>query len=108
MRLGEVVVKHNVVVATLCLISMVTVGFGLTRINTDVQLLKMFDSQATIIGDYKWLEQHLGKLVPMELVVRVEPKMMQSSESDGDQGVAKIMHKIPMVIGSAIEAKVDK
>ena len=85
MRLGEVVVKHNVVVAILCLISMLTVGFGLTRINTDVQLLKMFDSQATIIGDYKWLEQHLGKLVPMELVVRVEPKMIQSSESDGDQ-----------------------
>ena len=84
-RLGEIVVKHNMAVAILCLMSMVTIGLGLTRINTDVQLLKMFDSQATIIGDYKWLERHLGKLVPMELVVRVDPKMIRSSESDDRQ-----------------------
>ena len=38
---------------------------------TSVNLLKMFHSEAKIIKDYAWLEENLGQLVPMEVVVRV-------------------------------------
>jgi predicted RND superfamily exporter protein len=47
-------------------------GLGLRKINTSVQLLKLFAGDAKIIRDYSWLEAHLGKLVPIELVVRVD------------------------------------
>ena len=37
-------------------------------------MLELFDSDARIIRDYAWLEQNFGKLVPMELVVKVKPE----------------------------------
>ena len=95
MKFGAIVVRFNIPVAIGCLISMIVVGYGLTRIQTDVQLLKMFDGGATIIGDYKWLEQNLGKLVPMEVVIRVEPDAMrsaiQSQEDDRDVTIDDII-----------------
>ena len=49
------------------------VAFGATKLKTNVHLLKMFDSDSKIIQDYAWLENNLGRLVPMELVVRMRP-----------------------------------
>ena len=46
-------------------------SLGLAKIQTSVQLLKLFDPDSRIIRDYAWLEENFGKLVPMELVVRV-------------------------------------
>ena len=51
---------------------------GIPRIRTSVHLIKFFDRDAKIIRDYTWLENHLAKLVPMELVVRVQPHMLRS------------------------------
>ena len=50
-------------------------SLGLLNIKTSVQLLKLFDSDSRIIHDYAWLEANFGKLVPMELIVRVPPSM---------------------------------
>ncbi len=55
---------------------------GATRIRTDVQLLKMFDADAKIIRDYRWLEENMGKLVPMEIVVKVDPTIQRDTTSD--------------------------
>ena len=65
--------RHYALVGSLCLIAMIGIGLGVRRIRTDVQLLKMFDADATIIQDYRWLEMNLGRLVPMEIVIRVRP-----------------------------------
>src|SRR5207247_1054937 len=51
-------------------------GYGVVYMRTSVNLLKMFHSEAKIIKDYAWLEENLGQLVPMEVVVRV-PKAEQ-------------------------------
>ena len=56
---------------------LVAVGLGLQKIETSVQLLKLFDANAKIIRDYRWLEGNFGKLVPMELVVRVAPSLQR-------------------------------
>ncbi len=71
-RLGRFIVHRHAWVAVGCLAVMVAFGLGLTKLNTSIQLLKLFDQNAKIIRDYAWLERHLGKLVPMELVVRVD------------------------------------
>ena len=81
---GEFVIKHYVAMLVVCCTAFVVLGYGLTRINTDVQLLKMFDKDAKIIRDYKWLETHLGKLVPMELVVQVDSSALHSTTSQND------------------------
>lgn len=51
---------------------MVVCGIGLTKINTSIKLTKLFSPDAAIIHDYQWLEEKLGPLVPMEVVVRVD------------------------------------
>ncbi|TWT32809.1 Toluene efflux pump membrane transporter TtgH [Blastopirellula retiformator] len=75
LRVADFIIARSTVVATACFIAFLIFGYGLTRINTSVQLLKMFDSGSEIIQDYAWLEENIGKLVPMELVVRVEPSL---------------------------------
>lgn len=72
---GNGIIRHNGWVVTGCLVAFAFFAFGLTKINTSVQLLKMFDGNAKIIRDYTWLENNLGRLVPMEMVVRVDPRM---------------------------------
>ncbi len=77
LAVGRWVVGHHWQVTAVGFILMITVGMGLGKIKTSVQLLKLFDSDSKIISDYHWLEGHLGKLVPMELVVTVKPEMVR-------------------------------
>jgi len=75
-RLCGGIIGHHLLVSAACFAVIAAVGYGVTRINTSVNLLKMFDQRAKILSDYAWLEQHLGKLVPMEVVVKVAPEAM--------------------------------
>ncbi len=84
-RLGSTIVAHHYAVAFACLLLTVGVGWGIGHMRTSVQLIKMFDGQAKIIQDYRWLEANLGKLVPMELVVRVDPKLMRPAATESAQ-----------------------
>ena len=69
---GTFVVGHNKLVALGCLAVMAFFFAGLFRIETSVKLMKLFSPEAKIIGDYEWLEHHLGPLVPMEVVICVD------------------------------------
>lgn len=68
--LGSWVVKNHRLVNVSGMLVVVMFSLGLFKINTSVHLLKMFDRNAQIIQDYRWLEENFGRLVPMELVVR--------------------------------------
>ncbi|QDU78119.1 putative efflux pump membrane transporter TtgB [Bremerella volcania] len=86
-RIGDFIIAHNIKVALGCLAIFLFFAFGLQYLKTSVQLLKMFDDDARIIQDYAWLEDNLGKLVPMELVVRVEPEMLYYDEADPEKAL---------------------
>ncbi|MFO0872011.1 MAG: MMPL family transporter [Pirellulales bacterium] len=79
---GGGIIRHHSLVAGLCIALIVGVGWGVTRINTSVNMLRMFDGQAKILQDYEWLERHIGKLVPMEVVVKVEPRLQMAPASE--------------------------
>jgi predicted RND superfamily exporter protein len=83
--LGRWICHYHLPVTIVCLLAMVGIGIGLTKIKTSVQLLKLFDSQARIIRDYAWLETNFGKLVPMELVLRIPPGLQSEAETEGDE-----------------------
>ncbi len=74
------IVKHHFGVATACILFVLTVGFGLTRTKTSIDLLELFDSQARILKDYRWLEKNLGMLVPLEIVVQFDKDSVAKSE----------------------------
>ncbi|MFM8380069.1 MAG: efflux RND transporter permease subunit [Planctomycetia bacterium] len=71
-RIGEWITRHHAIVATACLLVMAAVGYGMTRVESSVQLMRLFSPKARIREDYKWLEAKLGPLVPMEILVRCD------------------------------------
>jgi len=79
---GRWICRHNLAVAGVCCLLLVVVGAGMVKIKTSVQLLKLFSSDAKIIRDYRWLEEHVGELVPMELVVRVHPDWVRPTAEE--------------------------
>lgn len=81
---GQVIVRHNGLVIVGTLLLMVVMALGMSKIKTSVQLLKLFDDSAKVISDYQWLEANLGRLVPMELVVEVQPDVF--AEGSGIEG----------------------
>lgn len=63
--------RHRWVIAG-CLLLMALGVYGATKIRTSVKLMKLFSPEADIIQDYAWLEDKLGPLVPMEVVLRID------------------------------------
>jgi predicted RND superfamily exporter protein len=56
-------------VTVLCLVVVAFFGFGLTRITTSVKFERMFPSHSEIIQNYRWIEGHIGPLIPIEIIV---------------------------------------
>ncbi len=83
-RVGGFVVRHNTAVCCFWLAVMGFLSLGLWKIETSVQLLKLFDEDADIIRDYAWLEANLGNLVPMEVVLTLDPAQICSGEREDD------------------------
>lgn len=81
-RIGAFIIRRHGYVNAACMIALIGLGLGLLQIKTSVQLLKMFDSNSQIIRDYGWLEEHFGRLVPMELVVRFPESLQRPGEAD--------------------------
>ena len=71
-RVGQLITRYNGVVATLCLLVMGGFAYGMTKVESSVQLMRLFSPQARIRLDYKWLEDKLGPLVPMEILIRID------------------------------------
>ncbi|HUT12130.1 MAG TPA: MMPL family transporter [Thermoguttaceae bacterium] len=72
LAIGSFITRRNGWVAAGCVALMVFFAVGATRIQTSVKLMKLFSDDAEIIGHYAWLEEHLGPLVPMEVVIRID------------------------------------
>ena len=77
MAIGEWVIRNNKLVVTSTLLIMAFFAYGIFQVRTSVHLLKLFDSDAKILQDYRWLEDNLGKLVPMELVLCINEDAQQ-------------------------------
>ncbi len=93
-NLGRWITGHHALVTTVCLLALFGGAWGLREIKTSVQLLKLFDPDSRIIHDYGWLEDNFGKLVPMELVVRVPASMQaEGAPADSDTEVTDVNAK---------------
>lgn len=70
--IGEWVIKRHMLVTVCSMILLVFFAVGVTQIQTSVQLLKLFDSNAKILQDYRYMEEHVGTLVPAEVAPQFE------------------------------------
>ncbi len=72
-RWGWVMTGSLATIAILCM--------GLPRVTTSIDLLKLFQDDAQLLQDYRWFEANLGRLIPMELVLRFPPESRQEDLS---------------------------
>ena len=93
-RVGEWITRHHAVVATACLLVMAAVGYGMTRVESSVQLMRLFSPKARIREDYKWLEANLGPLVPMEILVRCDQESCELNFLERMELVERIQREI--------------
>jgi len=66
------ILRHNVLVVTGCLVLLAVGLYGVNQVETSVKLMRLFSKNAKIRQDYAWLEEHLGRLVPIEIIVRID------------------------------------
>lgn len=56
-------------VGCLGLLVLLLAGYGLTQMQTSVYIETLFRDESRILRDYAWLEEHVGNLVPIEIVL---------------------------------------
>lgn len=83
--LGRFIVRYHNWVALGCFLLMGFCAWNLPHIKTSVKMMNFFSPDAEIIAHYGWLEEKLGPLVPMELVVsfdnsRLPPNVYGTTE----------------------------
>lgn len=78
--MGTFMIRYNGAVAIGCFLLIIVVGSGLSRARTSIDLLELFDSKTRILQDYRWIEQRLGMLVPLEIVVKFSPDSQANKE----------------------------
>lgn len=76
---GGFIVNHHTLVVIVCVGLMVFFGLYLTKIKTSVKMMSFFSPDAEIVQNYTWLEDQLGPLVPMELVICFDNSKLSES-----------------------------
>ena len=64
--------EHYLVLTVACLALMAFCGWGLPRVKSTVRLQDRFLPGSDAITDYQWLEENIGPMVPLEVIVRFD------------------------------------
>jgi len=105
--IGNAIIQRNGRGALVCTAMMVFFAVGATRIETQIKLMKLFSPKARILADYAWLEENLGPLVPMEVVIRLDRdkcKMTFAQRMRLARDVAEAVRSRLDAVGGAISA----
>lgn len=85
------------VVLAICLAGLAA---GLPRLRSSVGIETLFPPASRILQDYAWIEQHIGRLGPIELVVHFEGETTRAAERlDIVREVAAVVADLPEVTG---------
>jgi predicted RND superfamily exporter protein len=80
---GSFINRHHAAVLTSCFVFIGLLCLGLPRVTTSIDLLKLFHKDARLLQDYAWFEEHLGRIVPMELVVTFPTEVQREAAPPG-------------------------
>lgn len=69
---AEFAMAHYRTLTVVALLATGLLACGLPRIQTSVKLQNMFTPRSRVLQDYAWLEDHLGPLVPVEVVLKFD------------------------------------
>ncbi len=105
-RLASRIIARPMIVWAVFMVLMVVCGTGLHRVKTTINLMSLFSPDAEIIHSYRWLEEKLGALVPMEVVVRIDKSATNLSYLERVELIANVEKAITSIpaVGSAMSA----
>ena len=70
--LAAFIVRFRTPIVVLALGLMIAGAVGLSRVRTSVNVLSLLVPDSRISQDYRWLEQHVGPMVPIEIVIHLD------------------------------------
>ena len=99
------VMRFHAWIVTFGLAGLVVAGFGISRIETTVNLHDMFRRGEQVIQDYDWMQQHIGPMVPVDVVLHI-PLESEARMLERMQFVQRVRREIVQVesVGSTITA----
>lgn len=102
---ARAVMRHQRAIVTCGIAALLLAGFGIRRIETTVNMHDMFRPGERVIEDYDWMQQHIGPMVPVDVVLHI-PKASQSRILDRMQLVQRVRRAIEKIelVGGTITA----
>ncbi|MHC4878104.1 MAG: efflux RND transporter permease subunit [Planctomycetota bacterium] len=67
---GRRISRHPVAVTTVCLLAFAACSVGLKNFDTETKVIRFFPDDSRIVKDYHWLEENIGGIIPVDVVVR--------------------------------------
>jgi predicted RND superfamily exporter protein len=108
---GTFVRHHHAAVLTSCMVVIALLCVGLPKVKTSIDLLKLFSKDARLLKDYAWFEDHLGRIVPMELVVTF-PASVQRESAPANMAPGQLADRLTFLerleMVARIEASIDR
>jgi predicted RND superfamily exporter protein len=104
--LGSRIIARPLLIWTVFVVLMGFCGSGLYHVKTTINLMSLFSPDAEIIHSYRWLEDQLGPLVPMEVVVRLDREQTSLTFVERMQLIDRVQTAIETIpnVGSAMSA----
>lgn len=72
LALSKFLARHNAAISLASLALMLGVGWGAGKIQSSVRIETLFPTNSKILSDYAWLEERIGPLVPIEIVIQCD------------------------------------
>jgi uncharacterized protein len=69
-RFAALTIRRSAAIVGLTAAALAVASGGLSGIRTSVAIDTLFTPETRVIRDYRWLEEHIGPLVPVEVVLR--------------------------------------
>ena len=105
-KFAETITGHYGKVTVLAVGLLIVCTLGLPQIKTSIKIMRFFSPSTPVIHTYEWLESHLGALVPMEVIIRIDDEGCPLSFLERMELVRHLQEKIEQIehVGSSISA----
>ena len=105
---GKKVIKYNPLVACACMGIMIYFAMGVFDIKTSVKMMRFYSPNAEIIAHYTALEETIGPLVPMEIVIKFDNTRCRFNTLERLRFIQeisdKLLRELPDDIGGVMSA----
>ncbi|HEY1602227.1 MAG TPA: MMPL family transporter [Pirellulales bacterium] len=105
-NVGHWIIRNNMLMTAGGLAVIAFCALGMSRMETSVQLMRLFSPKAKVVTDYEWLEENLGELVPMEVVINVDPLTSRLNFLERLELVQRVQKEVESIpeVGSSLSA----